>query len=95
MFVVLLHFSNNRDRAGDFMDDHNEWIGRGFDDGVFLLAGSLLTGSGGTIVAHDCTLSELQERLDEDPFVEHDVVHAEILEIAPSRVDQRLGFLLD
>ena len=51
MFVVLLKFSNNRDRAGEFMDGHNEWIGRGFDDGVFLLAGSLLTGSGGSIFA--------------------------------------------
>jgi uncharacterized protein YciI len=76
------------------MEGHKEWIKRGFDDGVFLLAGSLQPNSGGGIVAHNTTLSDLQSRVSDDPFVAENVVSAEIVEIAPSRTDERLGFLV-
>jgi uncharacterized protein YciI len=95
MFIVLLKFSDNKGNAGQFMEGHNEWIKRGFDDGVFLLVGSLQPGLGGGIVAHDTSLSELQGRVNTDPFVAEKVVTAEILEITPARADARLDFLLD
>ena len=95
MFMVLLKFSANKPQAGQFMDDHNEWIKRGFDEGVFLLAGSLQPGAGGAIIAHNTSLPDLRERVDKDPFVVEDVVSAEILEISPAKSDDRLKFLLD
>ncbi|MDO3380624.1 YciI family protein [Gilvimarinus algae] len=94
MFVILLRFSENRDRAGDYMAAHNEWIKEGFADEVFLLAGSLRPGIGGAIVAHNTSLEALQARTAQDPFVVHTVVTAEILDIAPGRVDERLSFLM-
>jgi len=33
--------------------------------------------------------------VDSDPFVAENVVSSEILEITPSRADERLSFLLD
>ena len=94
MFIVLLKFSANKGRAGDFMPGHKAWIQRGFDDGVFLLAGSLKPSAGGAILAHKTTFSDLQRRVGEDPFVTGQVVTAEILEIEPSRVDNGLDALL-
>ncbi len=93
MFVVTLKFSDNKGQAGQFMEGHKEWIKRGFDDGVFLLVGSLQPNLGGGIVAHNTLLSDLQSRVNEDPFVAENVVRAEIFEIEPSRVDKRLEFL--
>jgi uncharacterized protein YciI len=93
MFVVLLKFSANKSRAGEFMQGHKDWVTRGFDDGVFLLVGNLQSGLGGALVAHNTSLGDLQTRVNEDPFVAQNVVSAEILEIAPSRSDQRLAFL--
>ncbi len=95
MFIVLLKFSDNKANAGQFMEGHNEWIKRGFDDGVFLLVGSLQPNFGGGIVAHNTLLSDLQNRVNDDPFVAENVVSAEILEIAPAKADERLKFLLD
>ena len=95
MFIVLLKFSDNKGKAGQFMDGHKEWIERGFDDGVFLLAGSLQPNLGGGIVAHNTSLPDLQSRVNTDPFVAERVVKAEILEITPSKADARLKFLLD
>jgi uncharacterized protein YciI len=77
------------------MEGHKEWIKRGFDDGVFLLVGSLEPDRGGGIVAHNTSLSELQNRVNSDPFVSEDIVSAEILEFSPWRTDDRLAFLLD
>jgi len=94
MFIVLLRFSENKGKASQFMEGHKEWIKRGFDDGVFLLAGSLQPNSGGGIVAHNSSLLELQARVTDDPFVAEKIVSAEILEITPSRAVAPLEFLL-
>jgi uncharacterized protein YciI len=93
MFIVLLRFSGNKGHASQYMERHNEWIKRGFDDGVFLLVGSLRPNLGGGIVAHNTSLSDLQSRVNGDPFVAEKIVSAEILEIAASKSDERLAFL--
>jgi uncharacterized protein YciI len=95
MFIVVLKFSGNRGQAGRFMQAHNEWIKRGFDDGVFLLVGGLGPNQGGGIVAYNTSLSDLQDRVNSDPFVAQAVVSAEIIEITPSRADERLKFVVD
>jgi uncharacterized protein YciI len=94
MFIVSLKFSASKGRANQFMEGHKEWIKRGFDDGVFLLVGNLQPNLGGGIVAHNTSLSDLESRVNDDPFVAENVVTAEILEIAPSKTDERLKFLL-
>jgi uncharacterized protein YciI len=93
MFIVLLKFAQNRSQAGRFLDGHKAWLQQGFDDGVFLLAGSLQPSLGGGILAHNTTLGDLRARVDDDPFVAEQVVSAEILELAPSRTVAPLAFL--
>jgi len=95
MFIVLLKFSSNKDQASQLMAGHNQWIKRGFDDGVFLLVGALQPSLGGGILAHQTTLSDLQSRINEDPFVVENVVTTEIIEINPAKADERLQFLLN
>src|SRR5262249_41795822 len=94
MFVVLLKFADNKGKAGQFMEKHKAWLQRGFDDGIFLLAGNLQPSLGGGIVAHNSSMPDLQDRVNADPFVAEGIVSAEILEISPSRVDDRLKSIL-
>ncbi|MCD7061454.1 YciI family protein [Pelagibacterium xiamenense] len=94
MFVVFLKFSANKDRAGAFMDAHNSWLRRGFDAGVFVLAGSLQPRLGGGILAHSVSREALEARVAEDPFVAEGIVSAEIVELAPAKADPRLDFLV-
>ena len=93
MFVVTLRFSANKAQAPRLMEGHNAWIGRGFADGVFLLTGSLQPNAGGAVLAHNISRADLEARVQEDPFVAEDVVRADILEITPSRSDDRVAFL--
>ena len=76
------------------MDGHNAWIWRGFDDGVFLLTGSLQPAAGGAVLAHNISRADLETRVKDDPFVAENVVQAEIVEIKPGKTDERLAFLL-
>lgn len=93
MFVVFLRFSENKSLAPQFMDAHNDWIKRGFDDGVFLVVGSLQPKAGGAIIAQGCSFEELEARVADDPFVTENVVHPDIHEISPSRMHDKLSFL--
>jgi uncharacterized protein YciI len=93
MFIIFLRFSDNRAQAGQFMDGHNAWLKRGFDSGIFLLAGSLQPNAGGTILAHNIGREALETLVQEDPFVAERVVSVEIHEVTPGRVDERIAFL--
>lgn len=95
MFVVFLKFSDNKGRAGEYMEGHKAWIKRGFDDSVFLLVGGLEPNRGGGIIAYNTSLNELQDRVNDDPFVVENIVSAEIYEITAANAYIRLKFLLD
>ena len=94
MFIVFLRFSDNKAKAGGLMLEHNEWIKKGFSENVFLLVGSIETNMGGSVLAHNTNLEELQQRVNNDPFVTENVVTAEIVEISPKMADERLNFLM-
>ena len=94
MFIVFLKFSDNKSKAADLMEGHNEWIKQGFSENIFLLVGSIETNLGGSVIAHNTTLEELQQRVNKDPFVAENVVTAEIIEISPKMADDRLNFLV-
>lgn len=95
MFIVFLRFSTHKDQAGALMDAHKAWIEQGVSDGIFFLVGSLKPNGGGAILAHKLSRAALETRVSLDPFVEHGVVSAEIVEVAPAKVDERLRFLME
>ena len=95
MFIVLLKFSKKKDHADEFAEAHMKWVKKGFEDGVFLLAGSIKPGLGGAILASGSTLAELKNRVEADPFVVEKIVAAEIIEIEPGKADDRLAFLVE
>ncbi len=93
MFIVQLKFSNNKAQAAHYMEGHNDWIKKGIEDGVFLLVGSLAPNLGGAVIAHNISREELETCLQQDPFVQEDIVETDIIEISPARTDPRLAFL--
>ena len=85
MFVILLRFAD-KSKAKEHMQGHNEWIDQGIKDSTFLVAGSLQPNLGGAIISVGSDKAEIETRVNQDPFVQHGVVNAEILEITPNRV---------
>jgi len=94
MFIIFLKFSNNKSKAPDFMQAHNAWITEHINSGTFLLVGTLEPKQGGCVLAHCADKDEAKAIAEQDPFVAEDIVTAEIHEISPAKVDDRLSFLL-
>lgn len=92
MFVVILRFIDIS-KASSVSDAHNRWVKKGFDDGVFLVAGPLATADGGVIVADNIARAQLEEYVAEDPFITEGVVNPEILEFSPALTSEQLAFL--
>ncbi|WP_415401293.1 YciI family protein [Tateyamaria sp. SN3-11] len=95
MYIITLTLTALKSKAPDFMAAHNDWIAQGFDDGVFLLVGSLKPQGGGAILALGTDMALLEHRVAQDPFVREGIATPHIQQVAPGRVDARLAFLKD
>lgn len=93
MFIATLTFSTNKAAAPEFMAAHNAWIGAGFSDGVFQCVGSLQPDGGGAILAVGESWPAFEERINQDPFVQHDVVVARIIEVGVKKTAPAFDFL--
>ncbi len=94
MFIVFLTFTDQKHLAPEFMQRHLDWIASGINDNIFLLAGSLAAGKGGCILAHNTTKEALIQQVGLDPFVEHNIVSAEVIEVEPKMSNEKLQFLM-
>lgn len=95
MHIILLKFTDNRRNAAQHLPGHKAWLARGLEDGTFLMAGTLGSNLGGAILARGGSFANIQDRVNEDPFVHENIVHAEVLEFSPSVASEDLQFLLD
>ena len=76
------------------MEAHNAWIAKGLADGVFQCVGSLHVG-GGFIIAHGEENEALLQRVKEDPFVENNVVTADVHQVDVKRTAPELAHLAE
>ncbi len=95
MFIITLNLTEKKSNAKEFMAAHNEWIAQGFEDGVFLVVGSLKPQAGGAIIAIANDRNQVAERVAADPFVREGIAIPHIQEVVPARTDARLSFLQD
>ena len=66
-----------------------------FEVSIFFLTGSLQPKLGDGILAHNISREDLENRVNEYPFVVENLLSAEILEITPAKAEKQLEFLLD
>lgn len=95
MFIVTLTLTEKKSKAPEFMEAHKAWIAKGFNDGIFVLVGSLKPQGGGVILAIGSDRASIEDRVSEDPFVVKGVATPHIQEVSPGRVASELSFLSD
>ena len=93
MFVIKLTYTKPLDQVDAFLSDHKAWVKQGFDEGIFLLSGGLRPRTGGLLLALGNDRQAIEERVSKDPFVLNSVASACVMEVVPSSLDDRLGFL--
>lgn len=93
MFIVFLHFSDNRSAAKHHLQEHNDWINQGINSNTFLMAGSLNNGQGGCLLINCQSVEALEQHLQNDPFVVHNVVKPLWHQVTPSKIHPALDFV--
>ena len=94
MYIIFLKFGANRSQASQWAPAHMEWVQGGIDSGALLLAGSLENAQG-VVLAAQMSREALTALVDDDPFVAHGVVTADIHPITPSRMADGMAALLN
>lgn len=95
MFLVILTYKVAFAEIEPHMAAHMAFVDRGFSDGVFVLSGRKVPRTGGVILARAASEAALRDFLAADPFLQFDLVDAEIVAFAPSRATEGLAVLLD
>lgn len=83
LHAVTLTYLTQPDAISAYLDAHKQWLVRGFNEGKILFAGPLSNGAGGYILFQGDSTSEVQNFLQNDPFIMHNIVDAEIIGIEP------------
>ena len=76
-------------------DAHVTWVKKYVDQGVFLLATAKVNGLGGMIVVKTIARELLRDIIDEDPYLIHDLVEYQIIEVDVKLTQPELAFLQD
>ena len=93
MFVIVIRYKVPLTQIDAALEGHRLWLDRGFNDGVFILAGPQNPRTGGVIMAHNTTREELLARLSEDPFSKKGLSDFELIDMVVRKTDPRLEFL--
>ncbi|WP_316504127.1 YciI family protein [Klebsiella michiganensis] len=84
LHAVTLTYLTQPDSISSQLDAHKQWLVRGFKEGKILFAGPLSNHAGGYILFQGDSVSEIQNYLQDDPFIIHNIVDAEIMGIEPA-----------
>ena len=84
MFIVTLTYLKPVEEIDALMQDHVEWLKKGYDDGLFIASGRRVPRTGGVIMARSGDEQALRDTLARDPFATHGAARFDIVEFTPS-----------
>jgi uncharacterized protein YciI len=93
MFIILLTYTKPLTEVDQYLEPHKTWVAQGFADGVFVLSGGQKPRTGGCLLAIGADRGAIETRVAQDPFVLHGVATAQVIEVAPGRLDSRIALL--
>ncbi|MGA8116919.1 MAG: YciI family protein [Actinocatenispora sp.] len=86
MFVVTLTYTADLAEIDAALDDHVEWLGRQYADGVLVASGRRAPRVGGVLLAVGVSRGDLDRRLATDPFHRRGLAEYDVVEFVASRV---------
>jgi uncharacterized protein YciI len=89
MYIVLLAYNKPLAEIDKFGKDHVAFLDKFFLAGKFIVSGRQNPRTGGVIIAHNVTRTELEEILKEDPFHQHELADYDITEFIPVKYQEK------
>lgn len=95
MFVVILTYTRPLEEVDAHLEAHSQYLGRQYQQGVFIASGRQVPRTGGVILARAASREALQQVLEQDPFWAHGLAEYQVIEFSPSMAAQEYASLVD
>lgn len=82
MVVIELSYKSSLDQVNMHLDAHRAFLGRYYDQGLFIASGPKIPRDGGVILAV-CDAKQAKEIIAEDPFYKNGIAEYRMMEFDP------------
>lgn len=85
MFLVSVIYKKDFEQIEPFVPAHGAFLDKYYQAGKLIFSGRKVPRTGGFILAHQLTRTELEQILTEDPFYTNGLADYEITEFTPTK----------
>jgi uncharacterized protein YciI len=94
MFIISLTYKTSLENVERYIPEHNLFLQKYYDSGLFITSGRKEPRTGGIIIANTFSKQETQKIVSEDPFHVHQIADYEIIEFIPSKYNENFKFFI-
>lgn len=94
MFIISLTYKTPLENVERYIPEHNLFLQKYYDSGVFITSGRKEPRTGGIIIADISSKDEAEKTISEDPFYIHQIADYEIIEFIPSKYNENFKFFI-
>ncbi|QHL88679.1 hypothetical protein GU926_15080 [Nibribacter ruber] len=94
MFLIELTYKVPFTEVDPFMSEHMAFLEKHYAKGTFLASGRKVPRDGGLIFCQAGSKADVEELMQEDPFVYQDLADLRVIEFTASRAEEGLKGLL-
>ncbi|GHG00251.1 YciI family protein [Thalassotalea marina] len=85
MFVISLTYLVEREQVLPFLEEHYQYLDNHYEQGVFIASGPNESKNGGVIIAHKVTREQVEDIIQQDPFIKNNLASIEIIAFEPTK----------
>ena len=83
LFVCLVHYTKPLEQVTEHLQEHREYLKKGYEKGILLASGPRIPKDGGIIIGKFASKDEALQFAANDPYTHYDLAKYEILEFEP------------
>ena len=85
LFIIILKYHASLEKIDDCRPAHLEFLDRYYERGIFVVSGRQIPLTGGVIIAKNTIRLELENIMDQDPFMVENLATYDIYEFTPNK----------
>lgn len=95
MYIVSLTYLAELSKIDQYLSAHRDYLERNYQKGIFIASGGKVPRTGGIILARGKSRSELENILNQDPFITEGLASYEITEFVTTKMIPEFATILN
>lgn len=95
MFIISLSYKKEISEVEKFIPSHIKFLEKYYNENKFIFSGRKNPRTGGVILVRNVDKETLQEIIKEDPFFLNDIADYDIIEVIPTKYDEKFACFIE